>query len=120
MVTIGYGVPDPYMQGCWQGAVTLTVQSLLQLLITSLLIGVIFQGIARPQSRAATILFSDHAAINRYDGAHYLVFRVCELRVQHALIEPHVRCYCACRTDSRLDHSDAADAAGPPRRGDWE
>ncbi|CAK0801265.1 unnamed protein product, partial [Prorocentrum cordatum] len=118
MVTIGYGVPDPYMEGCWEGAATLTIQSLLQLLITSFLIGVIFQRIARPQARAATILFSDHAVINRYDGAHYLVFRVCELRVQHALIEPHVRCYCACRTGSRLDRPGPADAAGLPPRGD--
>merc|ERR1740121_1602547 len=94
MTTIGYGVPDPYMQGCWQGAMVITSQCLLNLLLTALLIGLIFQGISRPQSRASTILFSDKATINSINGVHYLQFRICDLRIQHALIEPHVRCYC--------------------------
>lgn len=94
MLTIGYGVPDPYMKGCWQGAVVLTMQSLTQLIIGACLIGVIFQGLSRPQSRACTIVFSDRAVINSIDGAHYFMFRLCDLRIQHALIEPHVRCYC--------------------------
>jgi len=94
MATVGYGVSDPYMQGCWQGAVVLTVQCLLNILMGAWFIGVIFQGLSRPQSRASTILFSEKAVIRCINGAHYLMFRVCDLRIHHALIEPHVRCYC--------------------------
>jgi len=95
MVTIGYGVSDPYMQGCWQGPVILTTQSLLQMLISACLIGVIFQSLSRPQARANTIIFTNKAVVRTIDGATYLMFRICDLRFQHALIEPHVRCYCA-------------------------
>lgn len=94
MTTIGYGVSDPYMQGCWQGPILLTAQSLTQMLISAVVIGVVYQGICRPQSRASTVVFSEKAVINCEDGAHYLQFRVADLRVQHSLIEPHVRCYC--------------------------
>merc|ERR1719326_1776807 len=63
LTTIGYGVPDPYMKGCWQAPVVLTIQTLLQLLMAACLVGVVFQGISRPQARACTILFSDQAVI---------------------------------------------------------
>lgn len=114
MLTIGFGLPDPFMKGCWEGAIVLTVQCLLNLLLTACLIGVIFQGIARPQSRACTILFSEKAVIRYNDGAYYLMFRLCDLRVQHALIEAHVRCYCVYRhphrgyemIPMRLEHPD--------------
>lgn len=92
--TTGLGVPDPYMKGCWQAAAVLTVQNAMQLLLASILIGVMCANLARPQSRANCILFSEKAVIRYIDGAHYLMFRVCDLRVQHALIEPHVRMYC--------------------------
>jgi len=95
MTTVGYGVSDPYMHGCWQGAVVLTAQCLQNILMGAWFIGVIFQGLSRPQSRASTIVFSDKAVIRRVDGAHYLMFRICDLRIQNALIEPHVRCYVA-------------------------
>jgi len=94
MMTIGYGVPDPYMKGCWQAPVVLTVQTLLQLLMAACLVGVVFQGISRPQARACTILFSDQAVIRCIDGVHYLMLRICDLRIRHSLIEAHVRCYC--------------------------
>lgn len=94
MVTIGYGVPDPYMNGCWQGALVLTSQSLAQLFLVAFVIGMIFQRLSRPQSRACTILFSKSAVINDIDGAHYFMFRVCDLRVHHTLLEAHVRVYC--------------------------
>lgn len=101
MMTIGYGVPDPFMQRCWQGPVVLTAQCLLNLLISSCLIGVIFQGIARPQSRACTILFSEKAVIRCINGVYYFMFRVCDLRSQHALVEPHIRLYCLQHNENR-------------------
>ncbi|CAL1139098.1 unnamed protein product [Cladocopium goreaui] len=101
MMTIGYGVPDPYMNGCWQGPFVLTTQVLVNLILSAILIGVIFQGIARPQSRACTILCSQKAIIRCIDGAYYFMFRVCDLRSQHALVEPHIRCYCVEQSDIR-------------------
>ncbi len=35
------------------------------------------------------------------DGAYYFMFRVCDLRSQHALVEPHIRCYCVEQSDIR-------------------
>merc|ERR1719316_664283 len=95
-------------------AVILTVQSLVNYLMSACLIGVIFQRLSRPQSRACTIIFSEKALIRRIDGADYFMFRLCDLRVQHALIEPHVRCYCVQKhpvrgfemTPMRLTHPD--------------
>ncbi|CAK9001213.1 unnamed protein product [Durusdinium trenchii] len=101
MMTIGYGVPDPYMNGCWQGPFVLTTQVLVNLILSAILIGVIFQGIARPQSRACTILCSEKAIIRCIDGAYYFMFRVCDLRSQHSLVEPHIRCYCVEQSDIR-------------------
>lgn len=101
MLTIGYGLPDPYMKGCWEGAVVITVQCQINLLLSAILIGVIFQGFSRPQSRACTIVLSQKAVIRRMDGVYYLQFRVADLRVQHALIEAHVRCYCLVRHPRR-------------------
>lgn len=115
MITIGYGTADdPYLKGCWEGAIVLTAQSLAQLLTSSILIGVIFQGLSRPQSRACTILFSDKACITEIDGVYYFMFRICDLRIHHSLVEPHVRCYCAHKhpvrgfqmTPMRLEHPD--------------
>lgn len=94
MTTIGYGVADPYMRGCWQGPILLTATTLTQMLISAVVIGVVYQGICRPQSRASTVVFSEKAVINCEDGTHFLRFRVADLRIQHALIDPHVRCYC--------------------------
>lgn len=101
MMTIGYGVPDPYMKGCWAAPLVLTVQSLLQLLMSACLVGVVFQGISRPTSRAATVIFSDYAVIQERDGALYFMFRLCDLRMHSSLIEGHIRCYCLNRHTQR-------------------
>lgn len=94
MMTIGFGVPDPYLKGCWQGTIVLTTHCLLHLLITGSLIGVIFSKMSRPQSRACTILFSEKAVLRCVDGVYYFMLRIADLRISHSLIEAHVRCYC--------------------------
>jgi potassium inwardly-rectifying channel subfamily J len=92
MVTIGYGVPDPYYNGCWQGAILVTIQSILQFFLNALIIGAVFVRLTRPQNRANTILFSKHATIREHEGGLYFMFRICEMKY-HDLIEAHVRCY---------------------------
>mmetsp|Transcript_76822 Transcript_76822/g.223033 ORF Transcript_76822/g.223033 Transcript_76822/m.223033 type:complete len:978 (-) Transcript_76822:103-3036(-) len=93
MVTIGYGVPDTYYNDCWEGAVVLTVQSLLQMFLNALVIGSVFVRITRPQARANTILFTEKAVIHEIDGSLYFMFQACETK-HHDLLEAHIRCYC--------------------------
>lgn len=110
MVTIGYGVPDPYFQGCMSGLVVILVSSLLGILLDALLLGVLFTRFARPGQRASSILFSDSAVVRMVGGRPLLQFRVVEMR-KHQLLEAHVSCY-ALRPDSghcsamRLVHPD--------------
>lgn len=94
MMTIGYGIPDPYMNGCWSGALVLSIQVLVHLLLTAFLIGVIYQRISNPQARANTILFSEKLVLREIDGAYHLFFRIGDVVQRMALIETHVRCYC--------------------------
>lgn len=93
MVTIGYGVPDQYYNDCWEGAVVLTVQSLVQMFLNAVVIGSVFVRITRPQARGNTILFSEKAVIHEIDGSLYFMFQACETK-HHDLLEAHVRCYC--------------------------
>jgi hypothetical protein len=93
MVTIGYGVPDPYYNGCWEGTIVITVQSILQFFLNAAIIGTVFVRLTRPQNRANTVLFSKKAVIREHDGGLYFMFRVCEMK-HHDLIEAHVRVYC--------------------------
>lgn len=92
MVTIGYGVPDPYFRGCLSGAFVILIQSLVGVLLDAVLLGVIFSRISRGQRRANTVIFSDKAIIREVDGKPYFMFQVCEMR-KHQLSEVHVRCY---------------------------
>lgn len=93
MVTIGYGLPDPYYNNCWEGTVALTLQCLVAYFWNALVIGSVFLRMTRPQSRAATVLFSDKAVIQQINGSFYFMFRLCEAK-HHDLVQAHVRCYC--------------------------
>eukprot|EP00929_Paragymnodinium_shiwhaense_P061873 TRINITY_DN30909_c0_g1_i1.p1 TRINITY_DN30909_c0_g1~~TRINITY_DN30909_c0_g1_i1.p1 ORF type:complete len:617 (-),score=110.19 TRINITY_DN30909_c0_g1_i1:81-1931(-) len=92
-VTIGYGVPDPYFDGCWEGALVLTVQSLMSYFLNAVVIGAVFVRLTKPQDRANTIVFSDKAVIREIDGAFYFMFQIAEAK-HHDLVEAHVRLYC--------------------------
>jgi len=92
-VTIGYGVPDPYYNGCWQGTILLTFQSLVAYFFNAVVIGSIFVRLTRPQKRASMVLFSHCAVIRQINGALYFMFQVCEMKSNDA-IEAKVRCYC--------------------------
>merc|ERR1712146_279976 len=39
--------------------------------------------------------------IREISGAYYFMLRICDLRVHHALLEAHVRCYCGHKHPSR-------------------
>lgn len=101
--TIGYGTKDVFFNGCWQMAVILSLQAMITTVLNAFLIGVIFSRLARPQSRAATVIFSNKALVQYNEfGAPHLVFRVADLR-HHQLIEGHIRCYCIVHDNAESD-----------------
>jgi potassium inwardly-rectifying channel subfamily J len=91
--TIGYGVPDPYFDGCCQGVILLTVQAFVGLFLEAVIIGSFFARLSNPETRAQTILFSDKAVIQERDGVVQFLFQVYDLK-RHDLVDARVRCYC--------------------------
>lgn len=94
MVTIGYGAQggDVFFNECWSPLFIILGQSLMGIVLDSLIIGILFARISRGQSRANTVIFSHKACIRRIRGHLYLMFQICEMR-KHQLVEAHVRCY---------------------------
>ena len=92
MATIGYGTQDIFFDSCLLPMLVITIQVCVKLISDAITIGVLYCRIARPQGRASTILFSNHAIIRRIRGKLYFMFQICELR-KHQLVEAHVRVY---------------------------
>jgi len=92
MATVGYSTQDIYFDDCYTPMIVLTLQLLVRIVADAITIGVIYTRLARPSSRASTILFSNHAVIRRIRGKLYFMMQVCELR-KHQLLEAHVRLY---------------------------
>lgn len=92
MATIGYGTQDIFFDSCWLPMIVITMQVCVKLISDAITIGVLYCRIARPQGRASTILFSNHAIIRRIRGKLFFMFQICELR-KHQLVEAHVRVY---------------------------
>ncbi|KAG5190242.1 inward rectifier potassium channel-domain-containing protein [Tribonema minus] len=114
MTTVGYGTQDVFFGRCWSVMVIITAQACCGLLIDALLIGVLFARLARPQTRASTVVFSNKAVLRRIRGEYYFMFQVGELR-KHQLLETKVRCY-AVRHHRTLpiDAAGCLDDANPP------
>ena len=92
MATIGYGTQDIFFDSCWLPMIVITMQVCVKLISDAITIGVLYCRIARPQGRASTIIFSNHAIIRRIRGQLFFMFQICELR-KHQLVEAHVRVY---------------------------
>jgi hypothetical protein len=92
MTTVGYGLPTNYMNGCVEGMLVLTVQSVLSAVVGAVVVGGFWLRVSRVQARASTVVFSDKAVVQEIRGSLYFMFQVCELR-KHQLVEAHVRCY---------------------------
>jgi hypothetical protein len=94
MFTIGFGTNggDVFFGECVNMQVIITLQSLIAILLNAITIGVIFQRVARAQSRANTIVLSATAVVRRVRGNLYFMFQACEMR-KHQLVEAHVRMY---------------------------
>jgi hypothetical protein len=90
--TVGYSVNDIFFNGCSEAAVLITIQSLLGIMLDTLVLGILFTRIARAQRRAATVLFSEKGVIRQIGKKLYFMFQVCEMR-KHQMSEAHVRMY---------------------------
>jgi hypothetical protein len=91
--TIGYGAPISIFYGdCRLFTAILTAQCCVRLIIEAISIGILYSRLARPGTRASTIIFSDKGVIRRIRGKLYFMFQLCELR-KHQLVEAHIRLY---------------------------
>ncbi|QQP51881.1 Inward rectifier potassium channel 2like, partial [Caligus rogercresseyi] len=64
--------------------------SIIGVVISACMAGIVFAKLARPKLRSNTILFSKNAVITMRNGELYLLFRVGNMRKSH-LIEAHLR-----------------------------
>jgi hypothetical protein len=65
---------------CWWIALLITVQTMVGLLMDSIIIGIIFARISHPKYRGRTIAISDSAVISRRDGVLKFMFRIADFR----------------------------------------
>lgn len=100
MITIGYGVPEPYFNGCADMAVLVTAQSVVGCFFDAICIGLLYDRLSRAQTRANTIAFTKNAALAYENGSIMFNFRVMEVR-KHQMVEAHVRAYAVRHTRKR-------------------
>jgi hypothetical protein len=65
---------------CWWGGLLITIQTMVGLLMDSIIIGIIFARISHPKYRGRTIAISDSAVISRRDGVLKFMFRIADFR----------------------------------------
>lgn len=114
MMTIGYGVPDPYFNDCLEVLPLLICQSWTSLLIDLVIIGILFQRISRAHKRASTIIFSDKLLLRIRGGSVELAFRIAEMQdglLMQVVLQAYVLLH---RVDlfSALDLDEASSAEG--------
>ena len=68
----------------------MSIQSVVGVIISSCMAGIVFAKLARPKNRSHTVMFSKNAVVTQRNGDLYLLFRVGNMRKSH-LIESHVR-----------------------------
>ena len=68
----------------------MSIQSILGVVISSCMAGIVFAKLARPKNRSHTVMYSKNAVITQRNGELYMLFRVGNMRKSH-LIEAHVR-----------------------------
>jgi len=93
MMTIGYGVPDPFFKDCWQALPVLMIQSWIGLLIDLVFVGIVFARISRASRRANTIILSDKSLLRARGNNVEIAFRVAEM-YRRPLLQVFVQAYC--------------------------
>lgn len=77
--TIGYG-GRAVTPSCPDAIIIMIAQSLIGLLMSAFLLGLVFTKLARPSCRADTLLFSKNSVVAPRDGKLCLLFRVGDIR----------------------------------------
>ena len=75
---------------CPETIILVCLQSILGVIISSCMAGIVFAKLARPKARAHTVMFSKNAVITMRNGQFWLMFRLGNMRKSH-LIESHIR-----------------------------
>lgn len=97
--TVGYGVEDEFYHQCYEGIFVLGLSAIWESLLNAALISIVCARVARGNTRATSIIFSEKAIITEVDGHWYFMFQVCDFR-KHQLCEAHARMY-------SIQHSEA-------------
>ncbi|CAB4065472.1 KCNJN [Lepeophtheirus salmonis] len=87
--TIGYGSRST-SEECPIAIIVMCLQSIIGVVISACMAGIVFAKLARPKLRSNTILYSKNAVITMRNDELYLLFRVGNMRKSH-LIEAHLR-----------------------------
>lgn len=95
MMTIGYGVDDPYFGDCPLMLLLIMAQSLVGIFASSVLFGIVLTRVSRADQRACTVAFSERAIVRAAYNELYLVLRVTEMR-KHQLTQAYVHAYSMC------------------------
>ena len=82
--TIGFGGRS-VTSSCPDAIIILMAQSLIGLLLSAFLLGLVFTKVTRPSCRADTLLFSKNAVVAPRDGKLCLMFRVGDIRKSRIL-----------------------------------
>ena len=75
---------------CWETIVIVCLQSIIGVMISATMAGIVFAKLARPKARSNTVMFSKNAVITQREGQLWLMFRLGNMRKSH-LIESHLR-----------------------------
>uniref|UniRef100_A0A0K2TA09 Uncharacterized protein n=1 Tax=Lepeophtheirus salmonis TaxID=72036 RepID=A0A0K2TA09_LEPSM len=86
--TIGYG-SRATSEECPSAIITMCIQSVIGVLSSSCMAGIVFAKLARPKYRTNTVIFSKNAVITMHNGILYLLFRVSNIR-KSQIIESHI------------------------------
>jgi len=87
--TIGYG-SRATSEECPHAIIIMCVQSIIGVLSSTCMAGIVFAKLARPKRRAHTIAFSKNAVVSLRNGWLFLLFRIGNLRTKSHIIESHV------------------------------
>jgi len=113
MMTIGYGVDDPFFNDCSEAMPLLFFQSFAGILLDIAIVGVVFQRISRAYKRASTLIFSNNVLLRVRGGKVQFAFQVAEMS-KEPLLQVTLQAYCVIhRLDITNETYDQVDASEP-------
>ncbi|XP_058815610.1 ATP-sensitive inward rectifier potassium channel 11-like [Topomyia yanbarensis] len=83
-VSTGYGAKTP-TEECPEALFLLIVQIIVGLVIDAAMVGIVYAKMVRPPKKISDMKFSKKAVICQRDGKLCFVFRLCDLKHQHAI-----------------------------------